>query len=238
MRSFDLYVALGDSMSIDTYAGAPGLGAASLLFRNDDRVWPQFRGVDLVSASPEARFIMRAEDGDTSVEMENAIDALWPEPEIAAGRTLVTITIGGNDLLTLAASPDPLGAAPTFLPALSARLSRCLERLQTLYNKPLIVLGNIYDPTDGTGVMQSGNDLSVGMPLLAAVNRLLAEIAAKHDVRLADTHARFLGHGVRHADRAFTHYHGEDPSGWYVLDIEPNARGSSEIRRLFLEAIA
>jgi len=63
------YLALGDSVSIDLYpaldAGATDvavalerlpdvgavapLGAASLLFRNDDVRWPEFMGRDLVS---------------------------------------------------------------------------------------------------------------------------------------------------------------------------------------------
>ena len=34
------YVALGDSISIDIYAGGPGRGGASLLARNRDRDFP------------------------------------------------------------------------------------------------------------------------------------------------------------------------------------------------------
>ena len=41
MKPFDRYVALGDSMSIDKYAGS-GLGAASLLFRNSDETCRSF----------------------------------------------------------------------------------------------------------------------------------------------------------------------------------------------------
>jgi hypothetical protein len=53
------YIALGDSISIDIYPAADAslrfpdkastdrLGAASLLARNDDSLWPEFRGRDL-----------------------------------------------------------------------------------------------------------------------------------------------------------------------------------------------
>jgi hypothetical protein len=58
------YVALGDSMSIDAYAGGPGRGAASLLSRNRDADFPDWAGRDLaaVGLTPE----ILASDGATS----------------------------------------------------------------------------------------------------------------------------------------------------------------------------
>ena len=47
---------------------------------------------------------------------------------------------------------------------------------------------------------------------------------------VADIHARFLGHGLTEPD---------PPRRWYWDDmiIEPNARGASEVRRLWLRAV-
>ena len=69
------YVALGDSMSIDRYPDldysgrerllpVTGLGAASLLARNDDHVWPEFAGRDLLTRYPgiECRFLAALRD--------------------------------------------------------------------------------------------------------------------------------------------------------------------------------
>ena len=50
-----VYAALGDSLSIDDYAGGPGCGAASLLWRNRDRDFPAWAGRDLTSHDPGAR---------------------------------------------------------------------------------------------------------------------------------------------------------------------------------------
>src|SRR5438045_1803588 len=82
---FERYLALGDSMSIDLYpaldageadvavaleraetAGntAP-LGAASLLYRNDDERWPEEMGNDLVSRYPRIEAQTFARDGAT-----------------------------------------------------------------------------------------------------------------------------------------------------------------------------
>jgi hypothetical protein len=49
-----VYAALGDSMSIDDYAGGPGRGAASLLWRNRDRDFPGWAGRDLTTHDPTA----------------------------------------------------------------------------------------------------------------------------------------------------------------------------------------
>ena len=59
MALFALYIALGDSISIDVYPAHDAelryagkfstdkLGAASLLCHNDDKLWPEFKGRDL-----------------------------------------------------------------------------------------------------------------------------------------------------------------------------------------------
>jgi hypothetical protein len=47
-----IYAALGDSMSIDDYAGGPGRGAASLLWRNRDDDFPAWAGRGLTPATP------------------------------------------------------------------------------------------------------------------------------------------------------------------------------------------
>jgi hypothetical protein len=61
-----VYAALGDSMSIDDYAGGPGRGAASLLWRNRDDDFPAWAGRDLTARDPTARLALLASDGATS----------------------------------------------------------------------------------------------------------------------------------------------------------------------------
>ena len=116
-QAFTAYVALGDSMSIDLYpaldagetdvavalervadAGvvAP-LGAASLLHHNDDARWPDEQGADLVSYFPDISFQNLAADGAT---IGDVFGEQMPQVEESADRTLITITAGGNDLLS------------------------------------------------------------------------------------------------------------------------------------------
>src|SRR3712207_5817444 len=92
-----LYVAFGDSISIDDYAGAPGRGGASLLARNRDDDFPEWRGRDLRTREPELDFVLLATDGATS---STVLDRQLPRLA-AMGRpaSLVTLTVGGNDVL-------------------------------------------------------------------------------------------------------------------------------------------
>ena len=75
-----LYVALGDSMSIDAYAGGAGRGAASLLHRNRDVDFPDWAGHDLHTLGYNLRNLTR--DGATSAGVLR--DQL---PLLGAGRT-------------------------------------------------------------------------------------------------------------------------------------------------------
>src|SRR5689334_313261 len=119
------YYALGDSMSIDDYAGGPGLGAASLLA--DDL------GIELM---------LLARDGATSD------DVLRRQLGQVGGRpALVTVTMGGNDLLTaMVQAPDKLPAA---VEAVAANYDATLTTLAATGAR--IVVSTVYDPTDGTG---------------------------------------------------------------------------------------
>ena len=55
------YVALGDSVSIDDYAGGSGQGAASLLFLNNDEKFPDSHGRDLLSTEFADNLVLLAE---------------------------------------------------------------------------------------------------------------------------------------------------------------------------------
>src|SRR6476619_3387726 len=114
---FTSYVALGDSVSIDLYpaldagetdvavalerdptAGnvAP-LGAASLLYQNDDARWPDEQGNDLVSRYPGITLTNLAADGAT---IGDVFGEQLSQLEEGDEPTLVTLTVGTIDLLS------------------------------------------------------------------------------------------------------------------------------------------
>ncbi len=236
---FTLYVALGDSMSTDHYPtcdvrnldAPPGrldpLGAAALLHCNDDDRWPEFRGRDLETLSHDVEFLNVAEDGamidDVATEELSRLGRDNGDPGI-----LLTLTAGGNDLL------DALGAGRRLESAINLAARRYADLVETVREelpRATLVLATVYDPTDGTGRLP-GLEAYGRLPLelLERFNQRIRETAeAIPRVLLADLHRHFLGHGV-------TAPEGER---WYWRRnmIEPNARGASEIRRVWLEAL-
>jgi lysophospholipase L1-like esterase len=226
-----VYAALGDSMSIDDYAGGPGCGAASLLWRNRDHDFPVWAGRDLTARDPTARLALLASDGATSTTV--AGEQLRRLRRLERRPTLATVTMGGNDLL--AAYGDATAARRTIRTvADNGRL--VLASLRTLMGSEApIVVATVYDPSDG-----SGDAGRLGLPpwpealeFLAELNRALRMLADEHRALVADVHARFLGHGLTIGNPAQQAARPPERGMWYCDLIEPNAWGASEIRAAF-----
>lgn len=215
-----LYVALGDSMSIDVYAGGPGRGAASLLHRNRDTDFPEWTGRDLHTRGYDVLDL--TSDGATTTGVLNQ-----QLPRLDRRPDLVTITMGGNDLMTAYGDSAAGEAAISHVTALGEDI---LGRLRPVAGT--IVLTTVYDPSDGTGAVPS-NVLPPwrdGPRLIRALNTALAGLAQRHGALLADVHAHFLGHGSAAGDPGQPHPRPADRDLWFCGVIEPNAWGAHEIR--------
>ena len=231
-----VYAALGDSMSIDEYAGGPGRGAASLLWRNRDDDFPAWAGRDLTGRDPTARLVLLASDGASSTTV--AGEQLELLRRLGSIPTLATVTMGGNDLL--AAYGDGAAARRAIRTVVdNGRL--VLGGLRELMGPQApIVVATVYDPSDGRG--DAGR---LGLPSwpealarLAELNQTLRVLAEAHQALIADVHARFLGHGLAAGDPTQLAARPPDRGLWYCGVIEPNAWGASEIRAAFWEALA
>ena len=231
----EAYVALGDSISIDVYAGGPGRGGASLLARNRDDDFPRWRGHDLATARPELDFELLATDGGTTGTL---LDVQLPRLEASATLPrVVTLTVGGNDVL--GAYGDTRRALGV-VALVGERVAEALRRLSRLVpaGDP-VVLGTVYDPSDGTG-----EAWRVGLPpwpevvdVLGALNATLRAVAADHGALVADIHGRFLGHGLRAGDPGQPDARPQDRGLWYCQVIEPNAWGADGVRGSFWAAL-
>jgi lysophospholipase L1-like esterase len=231
-----IYAALGDSMSIDDYAGGPGRGAASLLWRNRDDDFPAWAGRDLTARDPAVRLALLATDGATSTIV--ATQQLGRLRSLGRVPTLATVTMGGNDLL--AAYGDAAAARRAIRTVVdNGRL--VLAGLRDLMDPDApIVVATVYDPSDG-----SGDAGRLGLPpwpdaldRLTELNQALRALAAAHGALVADVHARFLGHGLAAGDPTQPAARPADRELWYCGLIEPNAWGASEIRAALWEALA
>jgi lysophospholipase L1-like esterase len=243
-----LYLALGDSMSIDLYpaldagetdvavalervahAGriAP-LGAASLLHANVDARWPEFAGKDLITRWPGIRLTILASDGAT---IGDVFGEQVPEIEPSDDATLVTITIGGNDLLSAFAGYQGRrvmsSAVRDIMGAYDVLLAEVLRRRP----RSVVVLATVYDPSDRTARIPGVFEEAGKLPLehLDTLNAHIRDLVRRTpQARLADVYGHFLGHGVTAPE--------SERWLWSRSLIEPSARGASEIRRLWWEA--
>lgn len=236
--SFSLYVALGDSMSTDHYPtcdvrdlDAPPrrldpLGAAALLHANDDARWPTFRGRDLDHLHPGAEFLSLAEDGamidDVATEELARLGRDSDDPAI-----LLTLTAGGNDLLDALAAGRSLDRE---VRRIERRYADLVATVREELPAATLVLTTVYDPTDGTGRLP-GFESAGPLPLeyLDRFNDRVRGMADDDGVLLADVHRHFLGHGTKAAEGERWY--------WHHNPIEPNARGASEIRRVWLGVV-
>ena len=191
-----VYLALGDSISIDDYTGVRGGGAASQLARK--------LGADLIDLT---------RDGNTT---QGVLGDLAGAP---AAADVVTLTAGGNDLLS--------GDSPH---AILRRLQQIADRIQPLGAR--VIINTVYDPSDGD------NDVGrreLGLSRLAAIelrrrlntlNRGIGTLAAERGFLLADLERLFHGHGVA----------SNEP--WFVHVIEPNLAGATATAEHWYQLLA
>jgi lysophospholipase L1-like esterase len=223
-----LYVALGDSMSIDDYAGGHGRGAASLLHRNRDADFPDWHGRDL--ADHEIQNLAR--------DSATVLDVLHRQlPAMTRPPSLVTLTMGGNDLLSAYGVTGPdAGAAESAVGRVATIGEAVLVQLRRLAGDGCrIIVTTIYDPTDGTGDMHSvlSGSWPEGLQFLAQANAVLTDLAGRHGAAVADVHRHFAGHGNHAGDPSQTDAYPANRELWYCGAVEPNGWGAHEIRRVW-----
>lgn len=234
-------VALGDSISIDRYPGldhgvrgpqpelpSEGLGAVSLLVRNRDDVWPEFAGLDLATrlGLGDDDVLDLTADGATTVDV---LERKLPRVPESAAPTWVTLTAaGGNDLLQTLVSPSPDDEER--VRGIPVRLREILEEVRRRRPAARLLVGTIYDPGDGSDRLPAGGG-SDHFPRqgrwLRETNDAIRKLCDEQGAVRIDIERHFRGHG----------WQSKDCWLWPDLVFEPGARGASEVRRLWWDAI-
>ncbi|WKZ29528.1 MAG: SGNH/GDSL hydrolase family protein [Patescibacteria group bacterium] len=213
------YLALGDSMSIDKYTNRVGGGAASQFAR-------------LLGATA---FHNATADGATTDGVLKMLEG--PEEwRSTAYYDVITLTIGGNDLLkTALAEKPPVDNAAWRLLGSTAALTfeRILEHLMRLSApKGKIVVNTVYDPTDG----DDARLVEIGLPAgaragLEAYNddvrmRSTTMLCGDRSIILCDAHHLFKGHSQWSSEPWLTSY------------IEPNLAGATALAEAWHRLVA
>jgi lysophospholipase L1-like esterase len=246
---FTRYIALGDSMSIDLYpaldageidvavalervttAGrvAP-LGAASLLYKNSEERWPEDVGNDLESMFPGIEATNLASDGATIGEV---FGEQLPQLDDNTDRLLITLTVGGSDLLSAFGNRQRRALLEKIADDVAEAYDFLVDLIRGRFPQAVTILTTVYDPSDGTGRIPGVHEAGPAMPLdiLDRLNNHIRSLGTgTPNVLLADAYRHFLGHGTTAAE--------QDQWYWKRSLVEPNARGASEIRHLWLDAL-
>jgi hypothetical protein len=197
----------GDSVLDCGHYNDRGVTPGQLLVRNDDALFPAFRGRDLRSRGP-ARLVHRAVDGATVEGLPEQAREL----DVPADDAIAMISVGGNDLLRGLATDDGSGVR---------RFARALDAFCAGLPVRRRLIANVYDPTFGDDARNFlGVDVRIARANHRRVNAAIAEVASRRGT-LVDLHAHFLR---------------GDPS-WFVNVIEPSLIGASEVRAAFLAAL-
>ncbi len=234
-----LLVGIGDSITAG-FGARPGYSYFDRLVTNPPG---DSAHVSLSTVLPNLRALNLSVSSSTSLGcLEKQLPKLPAQLSNVVG--LVVMTTGGNDIIhSYGRMPPKEGAmfgatweqAQPWIANYEQRLNDILAGVkQNFPGGCHIFLANIYDPTDGTGKVQTKAitlpDWPDALKILAAYNDIIARTAAKYsNVHLVDIHTAFAGHGIYQSGAA----------RWYHENVEdPNERGYDALRRLFLAEIA
>lgn len=232
---------LGDSITAGYGLDERRNRYASLLVENRDGAWPEWSGDDLTARYGELEVV------DVSVSGSQTADVLAEQiprlrerlPAVASGPTLIYITIGGNDLLNSLLDAG-LDQVPDLIESNLREIAEQLGDPTWFPDGTLLLVTNIYEPTDGEGQVDEcffGLDVTTLEPVLDETNARSLALAQELGFAWVDLRGHFRGHGFHHDDPGNAFYEEADPTLWLQDDcIHPNRRGHHELRRLFLAA--
>ena len=143
-----------------------------MLYRNCDADFPEWAGRELAATGLQAQIL--AQDGATAADVLRQQLPLIEQPP-----AVVTLTMGGNDLLAIYGNG---AAAETVIGEVIAAGEEILSRLNAASGGARTVVTTVYDPSDGTGDADATGlwPWPAGPAVLRALNAALTGLARRH----------------------------------------------------------
>lgn len=201
---------------------------AGLLVRNNNVMFPEWRGKDLATLNGGWAFVdHRATDGATADDLSGQLTSLDMGPD-GFETHIGVLSIGGNDLLTYLNPVVEAKSKDTYTELVAQFHNNISSFLRTVSRfMPMLVL-NVYDPSFGDNTSNF-----LGLP-----EEVITLIAPEFRRRHGDVNALISANLPTNAQLVDMHAHflTGDPS-WYAHRIEPSEVGASEVRRLLYDRI-
>jgi lysophospholipase L1-like esterase len=173
-------------------------------------------------------------------------------------RTLVVLTIGGNDIASITKNGAPSGGRT--LAQVTAQTEEFVQKLQDAVayiktpglfpNGVFVVFGNMYEFTDATGDVSScpaaglaGFDEAWANPadlehLVVWANEQYMRIAVETGADMIFMLEHFCGHGYHNEDPAGRCYRGPNTPRWFdATCIHPNPTGHQVLADMFMAVV-
>lgn len=212
------YIALGDSIAAGLITSLPSTRGYPEL------VTDQLQQLEASQAQPAAVQLENlAVPGETDETFLANGQLQAFKNQIASARSqgsdipLITITLGGNDLLQLQdlGTSDRQAGLNSFRSSYPAAINAVRQALGDL--KPMIVVTTYYDVSESDPTVQGSDGWWV-----AQFNDVITSIAKNDGLQVADVASAFRGHISQWT--------------WYPLDVHPNNAGHEEIAKLVWQA--
>jgi lysophospholipase L1-like esterase len=208
------YIALGDSIaaglitSLPSTRGYPELVTAQLQQLDVSQAQPGGVNLDNLAVPGET-----AETFVSNGQLQAFKDEISRIKASGSTLQLVSVTLGGNDLLQLQSlgTADRQAGLDAFKTSYPAALTDVRQALGDL--KPVIVVTTYYDLSGGDPTQQGSDAWWV-----AQFNDVIKNTAQTDGLKVADLESAFRGHIAEWT--------------WYPLDVHPNNDGHVEIARL------
>ena len=201
------YVSLGDSLAV-------GVGSSDPRERG---YAPIYRDLLAEGTGRDVRLVQLGVSGETSGSFMSGTDPQLARAEAALQENpgaVVTLSLGGNDLLRVANGTDAEREAA--LARYAGNLDRILKSLKNASEpEPRISVLALYNPAPGSFTDEWAGRL----------NETVRAVAARNGVTVAAGDEAFRGHEAEYARHAR-----------YPWDIHPTDRGHEALARAFAEA--
>ena len=201
------YMALGDSLAAGFAANPATQGYVYRLYK---------QGV--FAPIPSVLFSNSAVPGATSTDI-----VLYQVPQVERfGPDVVTLSAGGNDLLSILGGADPAVVLGTF----QLNLTDILATLCSADSSPTVIVGNQYTIPEIIDVIPGADFILDQFNLI--IHGVVAGVQATGcDVRVADVHSAFLGrHGLLLIEK----------KGAAPFEVHPTNAGYGVMANAFREA--
>lgn len=233
-------VFLGDSVTTGTPPNLPGE-----IYRSRVHAGLKTRFGNSVVAADCSAWGARTDD---LLEGKNEIARCFPGVE--QKRTLVVMTMGGNDIASWAKNKLSTADATIAADQAADRLRATIDWLQTPARFPngvFIVFANVYEYTDTSGDLAScpastasgmSGSWPEGPPAVVRFQERFMQIATQTKTDMIFLLEHFCGHGYKRNDPSLQCYRGPNAELWFDFTcIHPTPKGHEQISNLFLGVI-